>query len=102
MLPKEFYYFEELHWFWITLKHNPYIPLFEEKILQAEETGLNHKFWDEPVLFKIKEEVPIKPLKLEHFYITLIGNVIGLVLSLTAFAYEMLVVPKNPKPRNKQ
>ena len=105
-LPKDYYSYEHSYWNWITMKHNPYIPVFEEKILQADEIGLSHKFWDEVVPFKVDHNEPLEALKLEHFYIMLIGIAIGLALSLMAFAAERLVLPKTngtpppPGPEN--
>ena len=105
-LPKNLYDFERYYWYWITMKHNPYIPVFKEKILQADETGLSLKFWDEVVPFKVDHKEPLEALKLEHFYIMFIGITIGLALSLVAFAFERLVfsktngTPPPPGPEN--
>ena len=93
-LPKSKYLFEHSYWSWLALKHNPYIPIFKEKILRTAETGLNKKFWNEAIPFKLTEEEPIEALKLEHFYIMLIGNAIGLALSLGIFFMEMIIVRK--------
>ena len=94
LLPKEYVAFEHIYWYWIIMKHNPYIPLFRDKILRADETGLAQKFWDEAGLFGSKEEEPLEALKLEHFAIMFVGNAAGLVLSLAVFAFEKLVGKK--------
>ena len=93
-LPPELYDYEHNYWYWIMMKHNPFIPVFKEKILQADETGLSQKLWDQVVPFKVDHKEPLEALKLEHFYIMFIGIAFGLVLSLVAFATERLILPK--------
>ena len=94
VLPKDSYFYEHSYWNWVLLKHNPYIPVFKEKILQTSETGLNEKFWNEAVPFKITEEEPLEALKLEHFYIMFIGNAIGILLAFATFLIEKIIRPK--------
>ena len=94
LLPKRIYWQTYVYPYWIILKHNPYMPIFKEKILISEETGLNQKFWDKIKLFKITEDEPLEALKLEHFYITLIGIVFGILMSLIVFIGEGIRPPK--------
>ena len=89
-LPKEYYAFEHSYWNWVLLKHNPYIPIFKEKILRTAETGLNQKFWSLSVPFKMTDDEPIEPLKLEHFYFIFIGIAVSLMLAIASFIVERL------------
>lgn len=75
---------------WKILTTSPYLDLFYLKFMHMEQAGIVDKLSRQFSTMKPTEPDVLEPLKLEHFYITVIGIAAGMFLSLLMFAMEML------------
>ena len=82
---------------WNVLRSDPYITLYSLKFMHMEQAGLMAMMSDQWKSFKPMEPEKLQPLKLPHFYITMIGIVVGLFLAIIAFAVEKFAWAKVAK-----
>ena len=82
---------------WIVLKTDPYLPVYQVKFMHMEQAGLMEMMSKQWKSFKPMESEVLKPLKLLHFYITMIGIAVGLFLSFITFALEKFWFAKTNK-----
>ena len=75
---------------WSMLSTSPYLHLFHLKYVHMEQAGIIAKLAKQYSLLKREESEELEPLKLEHFYIILIGIVCGLFLALFSFVVEKM------------
>ena len=80
---------------WATIKSSPYREIFVGKFTQMEEAGIISRLQSQYLVFKSMEEEELEPLKLEHFYITLIGIAVGSFLATMTFVVERLRRPNS-------
>ena len=81
-------WFSMTHAAWNVLRSDPYRTLYHLKFMHMEQAGLMAMMSDQWKSFKPMEPEKLEPLKLLHFYITMIGVVVGLFLATIAFAVE--------------
>ena len=79
------------------MKADPYLAFYDLKFIHMEQAGLMARLENQWKPFKPMEPDVLEPLKLEHFYLTFIGNAIGLLLSYIAFAGEKFWFAKAKK-----
>ena len=77
------------------MKNDPYMAFYDLKFIHMEQAGLMARLENQWKSFKPMEPDVMEPLKLKHFYLTLIGNAIGLLFSSIAFAGEKFQFAKN-------
>ena len=82
---------------WVVLKTDPYLPIYQLKFMHMEEAGVIKMMSDQWKSFKPMEAELLEPLKLQHFYITMIGIAVGILLAFVAFAVEKFLSAKNVK-----
>ena len=75
---------------WSTLTSSPYLDIFVNKFTHMEQAGIMDRLQRQYTIFKPMELEPLEPLKLEHFYITLIGIAVGTFLALVSFVAERM------------
>ena len=73
---------------WSTLTTSPYLDIFVSKFTHMEQAGIMERLQHQYHVFKPMEPDVLKPLKLEHFYITLFGIFGGMFLALVSFIAE--------------
>ena len=86
---REHYYFS-----WAMLKSEPFRLIFYNKLLHVSQHGIMDKLYSSHRPFKSMESEPLEPLQMEHFYLILLGNTIGVFVSLLFFAAEMILKNK--------
>ena len=79
---------------WATIKSSPYRELFSTKFTHMEQAGITARLQRQYSVLKPMEDEVLEPLKLEHFYITLIGIAGGTFLALLTFVVERIRKPK--------
>ena len=82
------------HAYWYGLTTDPYLDVYELKFMHMEQAGIVAMMvgqWDS---FKPMEPDVLEPLKIEHFYITMIGIVVGIFLAFIAFSVEKFISTK--------
>ena len=82
---------------WVVLKTDPYLTLYQLKFMHMEEAGLMNMMSGQWKSFKPMEPDVLEPLKIEHFYIIMIGIVVGMLLASIIFAAEKFVSAKSCK-----
>ena len=75
---------------WSMLSTSPYKALFHLKFMHMEQAGIIARLSRQYSTFKSSEPEELEPLKLEHFYITMIGIVGGTILGAFSFAMEVM------------
>ena len=90
-------YFPTTYSAWVVLKTDPYFPIYQVKFMHMEQAGLMELMSGQWNSFKPMESEELEPLKLPHFYITMIGIAAGISLSFIAFALEKLWLAKAKK-----
>ena len=73
---------------WMTLSTNPYLDLYFLKFMHMEQAGVMDKLYKQYLPFKSVKIDMLEPLKVEHFYITLLGICGGTAFSLMCFLVE--------------
>ena len=73
---------------------DPYLGIYEQKLSHIDQSGLMDMLARQRMPMKPMEPEVLEPLKLEHFYIILIGNTVGLMLASVAFAFEKIIWAK--------
>ena len=79
---------------WNILTTSPYLDIFVSKFIQMEQAGIMARLQHQYNVFNPMETEVLKPLKLEHFYITLIGIIVGVLLALVSFMVEHVGQPQ--------
>ena len=75
---------------WSMLSTSPYLPLFLLKFMHMEQAGIVARLSRQYSTFKPNEPEDLEPLKLQHFYITMIGIICGLCLAALSFVVEFI------------
>ena len=75
---------------WSILTTSPYLDIFVNKFTHMEQAGIMARLRHQYDVFRPMEPEVLEPLKLEHFYITLIGIVGGIYIALVSFLAEHL------------
>ena len=83
---------------WNMLTTSPYLDIFVNRFTLMEQAGIMARLQRQYKAFKLMEPEVLEPLKLEHFYITLIGNIIGIFVALVAFVWERIIHAKQNHP----
>ena len=76
-----------IYYSWSMLKADPYRQIFYSKMLYMYQNGIMIKLSGKK-LFEATESEPLEPLKLDHFYLVLIGIAVGLISSSVSFGIE--------------
>ena len=90
-------FFMTTHTSWVVLKMDPYLPIYQLKFMHMEQAGLMEMISNQWKIFRPMESEVLEPLKLLHFYITMIGIAVGIFLSFITFALEKLLFAKTMK-----
>ena len=75
---------------WKALTTDPYANIYDLRLVHIQEAGLMEMLSRQQLPMKPMEPDVLKPLKLEHFYITIIGIGAGNLMALLAFLAEKL------------
>ena len=84
------------------MKNDPYLAFYDLKFMHMEQAGLTERLENQWKPFKVMELDVLEPLKLKHFYLTMIGNAIGLLISSIAFAGEKFQLKLKLKNKTKE